>query len=86
MNVQNQELRSELLSTPLQLDALSNKNNRKSGTALNTIRSKRSSPGKSALSNTLRHKAFSNLKDGIPPSPRLEDIEDEDGKEMNIED
>ena len=53
---------------------------------MNTIRSKSGAPDKSALSTTLRAKAMSSLKDGLPPSPRLEDMNEEDGKELNIED
>jgi|TARA_B110000285_G_C15101936_1_gene605501 ABC-type Zn2+ transport system substrate-binding protein/surface adhesin len=54
---------------------LSNRNSKKSGTALNTIRS--TSPGKSALSAN-RNKLISGLKDGLPPSPRLEAMNEED--------
>lgn len=62
---------------------LSNRNSKKSGTALNTIRS--TSPGKSALSAN-RNKLISGLKDGLPPSPRLEAMNEEDEQELNIED
>ena len=89
MNVQENEHRSEKMTTPHHLEAgsiLSNRNQQKSHTALNTIRSKSGAPDKSALSTALRAKAMSSLKDGLPPSPRLEDMNEEDGKELNIED
>jgi len=62
---------------------LTNRNSKKSGTALNTIRSR--TPGKSALS-AVRAKASMGQKDGLPPSPRLEAMNEEEGQEMNIED
>lgn len=62
---------------------LSNRQTVKSGTALNTIRS--ISPGKSALSATNRLKTAS-IKDGLPPSPRLEAMNADDDQELNIED
>lgn len=54
---------------------LSNRLSKKSGTGQNTIRSR--SPGKSALS-ALRSKAATSLKDGLPPSPRLEGMNQEE--------
>jgi hypothetical protein len=92
MNVQDNEQRSEIQATPHKFEAidplagsiLSHRNSKKSGTGTNTLRS--ISPAKSALSTAFRNKATSNLKEGLPPSPRLESMNQEEEKELNIED